>query len=66
MAQSTTSFDEPRSKPGGEVDDPGYGTDFDGITISWVAVSFGQDAKELEATDAMLDADPEPAQSVVI
>ena len=53
-------------KPGGEVDDPGHGADFDGVSGSWIAVSFGQDAKGLETPNAMLDADAEPAQSMIV
>ncbi len=37
-AQVTTSFDGPYSKPCGDVDNPGYGADFDGVAISWIAV----------------------------
>lgn len=56
---------ELRVKPGGEVDDSGDCADFDGVSSSWIAVSFGQDEEGLETLDATLDADTEPAQSVI-
>ncbi len=32
-------------KPGGDVEDTGHVADFDGVSVSWIAVSFGQDAE---------------------
>ncbi len=65
-AQGATLFDGRRSKPSSNVYDPGDDADFACVPISLIAVSFGQDAEELEATDAMLDADTKTAECMVV
>lgn len=66
MLEAQLRFQDRCSKPGCEVDDPGYGAGFDCVSASWIAVSFGQDAESLEAGDAVLDTHPEAVQSMVI
>lgn len=49
-----------------DVEDASHDGDFIAIGGSWVSVSIGQDTEDLEAGDAVLDPDAEPAQGVVV
>lgn len=50
----------------GQVDDPGDGADFDGVSVPGIAVFLGEDAKGFEPRDAVFDPHPIAAEGMVV
>ena len=54
------------SEPIHQVDDPSDGADFDAVSVTWVAVTFGQNAECLESSNAMFHSHPKAAEGMVV